>query len=153
MTTSQALHNHLVSLSRKKAHPRKHGGKKPARVVDLVKVVLRCAPTSKHHSTTVRPATEESTPTPSHQDSFYPQLHQQLTQEIQEIQEKRVQVRQRQVEFWGLYKYALEKVSNLSDLRDAPDAILPGNFPDAPKKIKPSSSKSEDKPAAEETNI
>lgn len=65
-------------------------------------------------------------------DAYYPGHRARLTQEIQDLEDRRVQARQKQTEFWGIYKYALEKVSNLNDLRDAPDAILPGNLIERP---------------------
>jgi hypothetical protein len=145
MTTSKALHNHLVSLSRKRAHSRKHHGVRNDvnRMVELAKVVFNSAPTSRHHYTRrlpsvdddaaaadIQPTNSNEASKPSFEDSYYPKLRQELTQEIKQLEEKRVAVKQKQVDFWGVYKYALEKVSNLNDLRDAPDAILPGNFPE-----------------------
>lgn len=162
MTTSKALHHHLVALSqkgRRKKQPGKHQRINADRVVELAKVVLHSAQGTSHHLTTT---THRAAPTAAvkelsksklettketsvqdtssdakeatggsrkDEDKYYPQLNQQLAQELQQLEEKRKQTQQQQVELWGVYKYALEKVSNLNDLRDAPDAILPGNFP------------------------
>lgn len=144
MTTSKTLHNHLVALSqkgRRKKEPSKHKQIDTARFVELTKVVLHSSRGSAHHVTTRRvpvapDAKQDVTTSSSARDTYYPKIQQQLTQEIEQMEEKKQQTRQKQVAFWGLYKYALEKVSKLNDLRDAPDAILPGNFPDEGEKQK-----------------
>jgi len=61
-------------------------------------------------------------------NSYYTQEYERLTQDIRKLENDRLLVAKRQTEFWDVYKYALTKVSKLNDLRDAPDAILPGNF-------------------------
>ena len=134
--------------------------KSARRVVELAKVVLHSASGMGHHvtkRTAVVAASESATPTAStfakegtsdtttvddhnnnssrstgNTDTYYAQLRVQLAREIQGLEDQRIQARQKQVEVWGIYKYALEKVSNLNDLRDAPDAILPGNFVERP---------------------
>ena len=148
MTTSRALHNHLVALSqkgRRKKEPSKHKRVDAGRVVQLTKVVLHSAKGTLHHSTDRRvshaPSQEikkegndskQQDSDKGARDTYYAQQSQQLKQELEQMENKRLETRQKQIEFWGLYKYALEKVSKLNDLRDAPDAILPGNFPPQP---------------------
>jgi len=68
-----------------------------------------------------------SSPAAATGDDYYLNLSAQLEKDIEEIERRRIQAKQKQVDFWNLYKFSLEKVSNLNDLRDAPDAILPGN--------------------------
>jgi hypothetical protein len=51
-----------------------------------------------------------------------------VAKDIQIIEEKRRNIFTKQRELWGMYRYGLEKISKLTDLRDAPDALLPGNF-------------------------
>ena len=58
----------------------------------------------------------------------YQDLSKQAQNELDSIAEQRHQIYTKQVELWGAYKYGLEKISNLNDLGEAPDAILPGNF-------------------------
>lgn len=73
-------------------------------------------------TTTIPPQTNQSL-------EYYQKLQQQLAVELQQ-QEKQKQIQlQKQTELWDVYKFGLTKISNINDLRDAPDAILPGNFP------------------------
>jgi hypothetical protein len=58
----------------------------------------------------------------------YQELSKQAQDELDSIAEQRQEIYTKQVELWGAYKYGLEKISNLNDLGEAPDAILPGNF-------------------------
>jgi len=58
----------------------------------------------------------------------YKALLQAEDEQIQHIQATRKRIRQEQVDVWGLYKYGLTKIKNLSDLSKAPDAIMPGNL-------------------------
>jgi hypothetical protein len=46
------------------------------------------------------------------------------------IQQAKEGVHQDLVELWGVYRYGLQHVLGLNDLASAPDAILPGNFPE-----------------------
>jgi hypothetical protein len=58
----------------------------------------------------------------------YQELSKQAQDELDSIADQRQQIYTNQIELWGAYKYGLEKISNLNDLGEAPDAILPGNF-------------------------
>eukprot|EP00521_Asterionellopsis_glacialis_P006011 CAMPEP_0195282050 /NCGR_PEP_ID=MMETSP0707-20130614/1103_1 /TAXON_ID=33640 /ORGANISM="Asterionellopsis glacialis, Strain CCMP134" /LENGTH=231 /DNA_ID=CAMNT_0040340999 /DNA_START=42 /DNA_END=740 /DNA_ORIENTATION=- len=51
-----------------------------------------------------------------------------LRKDMENIEQKRNDIFTRQRELWGVYKNGLETISKLTDLQDAPDAILPGNF-------------------------
>lgn len=48
--------------------------------------------------------------------------------EDEAINEKRRQIHSKHASLLGVYTYGLRQISKLTDLRDAPDAILPGNF-------------------------
>jgi hypothetical protein len=48
--------------------------------------------------------------------------------ETQAVETARQQLLREQVELWGVYHHGLTKIAGLTDLSDAPDAILPGNF-------------------------
>jgi hypothetical protein len=50
-----------------------------------------------------------------------------VTQEMERIQEKRQGFFSKQSDLVGVYMYGLDKISKLADVREAPDAILPGN--------------------------
>jgi hypothetical protein len=50
-----------------------------------------------------------------------------VEQDTQRLEEKRKAFFQKQSDLVGVYMYGLEKISKLTDLRDSPDAILPGN--------------------------
>jgi hypothetical protein len=50
-----------------------------------------------------------------------------VTQDMERIQEKRRAFFSKQSDLIGVYMYGLDKISKLADVRDAPDAILPGN--------------------------
>jgi hypothetical protein len=50
-----------------------------------------------------------------------------VQQDTQRLEEKRKAFFQKQSDLVGVYMYGLEKISKLTDLRDSPDAILPGN--------------------------
>lgn len=54
-----------------------------------------------------------------------------LKEDNQRVLDKRHEALARHRDFLGLYEYSLDRISRLNDLRDAPDAILPGNFPDS----------------------
>mmetsp|Transcript_48871 Transcript_48871/g.147254 ORF Transcript_48871/g.147254 Transcript_48871/m.147254 type:complete len:206 (-) Transcript_48871:224-841(-) len=54
-----------------------------------------------------------------------------LKEDNQRILRRRQEALVRHRDFLGLYEFALDRISRLNDLRDAPDAILPGNFPDS----------------------
>jgi hypothetical protein len=63
------------------------------------------------------------------QDSArYEQLLKQEEEEIERVKAARKRIRQEQVELWNVYKFGLQKIMQLNDLSEAPDAILPGNF-------------------------
>mmetsp|Transcript_14552 Transcript_14552/g.20559 ORF Transcript_14552/g.20559 Transcript_14552/m.20559 type:complete len:251 (+) Transcript_14552:166-918(+) len=51
-----------------------------------------------------------------------------LQKDMEKIEQKRKDIFTKQHELWGVYKYGLQTISKLTDLQDAPDAILPGNF-------------------------
>ena len=89
-------------------------------------------PTSTTAAAEEEPSKDNDNKDTGNTDVYYLQHRARLNREIQDLEDRRVQVRQKQTEFWGTYKYALEKVSNLNDLRDAPDAILPGNLIERP---------------------
>ena len=59
---------------------------------------------------------------------WYKQQIQQTKDDIQRINEKRKEFYKQQIELWNTYTYGLSTISKVSDLADAPDAILPGNF-------------------------
>lgn len=50
-----------------------------------------------------------------------------VTQEMERIEEKRLSFFSKQSDLIAVYIYGLDKISKLADVRDAPDAILPGN--------------------------
>jgi len=50
-----------------------------------------------------------------------------VQQEVERLEEKRRAFFSKQSDLVGVYMYGLEKISKLTDVRDAPDAILPGN--------------------------
>jgi hypothetical protein len=50
-----------------------------------------------------------------------------VSQDMERIQEKRRTFFSKQSDLVGVYIYGLDKISRLADVRDAPDAILPGN--------------------------
>lgn len=150
MTTSKAIHNALLALSqkvKKKKQPEtKPKNKKLSaqRFVQMAQAVLQAG---RHHvllaapkpgvnnnsGATTAAAAAAATDTSSTYDDYYPKLQKQLSREIAQMEETRKQVAQKQCELWDVYKYGLLKISNLNDLRDAPDAIMPGNFPPPPK--------------------
>lgn len=47
--------------------------------------------------------------------------------DMDRLEEKRKAFFSKQSDLIGVYMYGLEKISKLTDVRDAPDAILPGN--------------------------
>lgn len=51
----------------------------------------------------------------------------QVEQDMERLEEKRRAFFTKQSDLVGVYMYGLEKISKLTDVRDAPDAILPGN--------------------------
>jgi hypothetical protein len=144
MTTSKTMHNALLALSKKvkkkkqdikqqRPSAKKDPKKDASRFVELARAVLH---SSSHHVTkpTVTSASTsgDNQIIPGSYDSYYPKRRQQLAQQIKQLQQQRQQVVEQQVKVWDVYKYGLEKISNLNDLRDAPDAIMPGNFPPLP---------------------
>lgn len=159
MTTSQTIHDNLLALSQKgnkkknqETKTKKQGKSAAARrIVELAKVVF-VAPrvgdkvaAADVATTTTTKAVEQADPSkdkPSSQSDaddqsklpfqHYRNMQQQLAQELQQMEQRRKDVLQKQTELWDVYKFGLEKISNLNDLRDAPDAILPGNFPPPP---------------------
>jgi hypothetical protein len=56
------------------------------------------------------------------------QQYERVCEEIREIEVKRQNCIKQQAELWGVYKYGLTVIVKVTDLRDAPDAIMPGNF-------------------------
>jgi hypothetical protein len=50
-----------------------------------------------------------------------------VTQEMERMEEKRRAFFSKQSDLIAVYLYGLDKISKLADVRDAPDAILPGN--------------------------
>ena len=50
-----------------------------------------------------------------------------VEQDAQRLEDKRRAFFQKHSDFVGVYMHGLETISKLTDLRDAPDAILPGN--------------------------
>lgn len=48
--------------------------------------------------------------------------------ELQEMEETKKKMLQEVVDVWGAYRYGLTQIANLTDLSEAPDAIMPGNF-------------------------
>jgi hypothetical protein len=50
-----------------------------------------------------------------------------ITQEMERMEEKRRAFFSKQSDLIAVYMYGLDKISQLADVRDAPDAILPGN--------------------------
>lgn len=50
-----------------------------------------------------------------------------VTQEMERMEEKRRAFFSKQSDLIAVYMYGLDKISKLADVRDAPDAILPGN--------------------------
>ncbi len=56
------------------------------------------------------------------------QQYERVGEEIREIEVKRQNCIKQQAELWGVYKYGLTVIVKVTDLRDAPDAIMPGNF-------------------------
>lgn len=50
-------------------------------------------------------------------------------EDIQNRQKEHQATRQRLQELRATYLFGLNQISTLEDLRDAPDAIMPGNFP------------------------
>lgn len=60
--------------------------------------------------------------------SYYEQqicMHKQQQNEVEKFYKDKIKS---QLYLWDVYKYGLQSVLKLNDLRDAPDAILPGNF-------------------------
>lgn len=51
----------------------------------------------------------------------------QVQQEMERIEEKRKAFFSKQSDLIGVYMYGLKNISKLTDVRDAPDAILPNN--------------------------
>lgn len=49
-------------------------------------------------------------------------------EELKQIEDTRKDVLQEIVNVWGVYKYGLMKIGALTELSEAPDAIMPGNF-------------------------
>ena len=60
---------------------------------------------------------------------WYKQQIDQTKQDIKHIDDQKKQFYKKQLELWGMYRYGLQTITRTSDLGDAPDAILPGNFP------------------------
>lgn len=56
------------------------------------------------------------------------QRKERVLEEMSKIEAQRRETMAKLADVWGVYKHGLEKISRLNDLRDAPDAILPGNF-------------------------
>ena len=50
-----------------------------------------------------------------------------VQQDMDRLEEKRKTFFSKQSDLIGVYMYGLEKIAKLTDVRDAPDAILPGN--------------------------
>lgn len=50
-----------------------------------------------------------------------------VAQEMERMEEKRRAFFSKQSDLIAVYLYGLDKISKLADVRDAPDAILPGN--------------------------
>ena len=63
-------------------------------------------------------------------DEAMEQQTKEVAADTERIESARKQVYKDQVEMWGVYKYGLQHVKELTDLSAAPDAILPGNFPE-----------------------
>lgn len=51
-----------------------------------------------------------------------------VEEDIQDLEKKRIATIKKQSKVWETYLYGLQEISNLTDLRHAPDAIMPGNF-------------------------
>lgn len=50
-----------------------------------------------------------------------------LKEDMERLEEKRKAFFSKQSDLVGVYMFGLDKISKLNDVRDAPDAILPGN--------------------------
>lgn len=48
--------------------------------------------------------------------------------ELSQMEDTKQQVLQEIIDVWGVYKYGLTKIAALTELSEAPDAIMPGNF-------------------------
>mmetsp|Transcript_38496 Transcript_38496/g.43944 ORF Transcript_38496/g.43944 Transcript_38496/m.43944 type:complete len:184 (+) Transcript_38496:38-589(+) len=55
-------------------------------------------------------------------------ITQSIENDIEEVEEKKIATQEKQFLIWKTYLSGLEEISILTDLRDAPDAIMPGNF-------------------------
>lgn len=49
-------------------------------------------------------------------------------EELEKMENTRQKILQEVVEVWGAYRYGLTQIAGLTDLSEAPDAIMPGNF-------------------------
>lgn len=60
----------------------------------------------------------------------YKEQLRQVETEIEQQQITRKIILQEMVDVWGVYRYGLAKIAALTDLSNAPDAVMPGNFPE-----------------------
>jgi hypothetical protein len=51
-----------------------------------------------------------------------------LGDDLKALEEKRLETRDKQIKLYRSYLYGLKQISELTDLRNAPDAYLTGNF-------------------------
>ena len=66
--------------------------------------------------------------TSAHQAGLEDRLRRLQAENVRLVRKRR-DVLLRHHDLWSVYEYGLERISRLNDLRDAPDAVLPGNFP------------------------
>ena len=50
-----------------------------------------------------------------------------IKQDMERLEEKRKAFFSKQSDLIGVYMFGLDRISGINDVRDAPDAILPGN--------------------------
>lgn len=73
---------------------------------------------------------KDLTPLTDSNDAFVAYLEEQknsIDNDCKEIERKRKTTLQKQFDLWDVYRDGLRTVSQLTDLRDAPDAVLPNN--------------------------
>lgn len=103
-----------------------------APILDVSSKRCRWEPTSAHQSAgdaTKQEKAEKETTTDLRVDvEYYQNLIDQCEKEDQKQREEGAKSLESVRELRRVYLYGLQKISKLQDLREAPDAIMPGNF-------------------------